>query len=280
MEATPTDYIKYYGTHKYNEIRLKNPALISIDSSNRMIFTQTGLHNVLIAFIASENRILFTQTKGIITYNVKTIRIEPSAIGNGMSLKRIRIDVATLVDRTNIDISSTSFEASRYTVNDAEVNIFPYTPSATQKQDIVIKMKGTDPITVKNIRLYADSNTTGSWVHVGNENDGVSVPAGTLVRYGATNRWIEETAGWESITVNNHYFNYDPAPRQVKTLQKFVPSTQATFDNTCAIGMNVILYDSNGNIISNRKTTNDILNRTGCLLNYESLTESDEYISQ
>ena len=288
MEATPTDYIKYYGTHKYNQIRLKNPGLISIDSlTNRMIFTQTGLNNVLMTSLDQN-----TVNKGILTPIIKTIRIEPSAIGNGMSLKRITINVGTLSAINNIDIFNTSFDSARYTLNDSTTNIFPYTPTASQKQYISIglihdSINGAYPISVKSIRLYADSNTTGSWVHIGNENDNVSVPAGTLVRYGATNRWIEMTAippaqpaTSVQVSATSSYFGFDPADGQVKILQKFVPSTQATVDNTCAIGMNVILYDSNGNIISNRKTTNDILNSTGCLLNYENLTESDEYISQ
>ena len=209
-----------------------------------------------------------------------------------MSLKRITINVGTLSAINNIDIFNTSFDSARYTLNDSTTNIFPYTPTASQKQYISIglihdSINGAYPISVKSIRLYADSNTTGSWVHIGNENDNVSVPAGTLVRYGATNRWIEMTAippaqpaTSVQVSATSSYFGFDPADGQVKILQKFVPSTQATVDNTCAIGMNVILYDSNGNIISNRKTTNDILNSTGCLLNYENLTESDEYISQ
>jgi hypothetical protein len=206
MEATPTDYNKYYGTHMYGQVRLKNPGLISIDSSNRIIFTQTGLHNVLMTFLINNNLYNTRRTKGIITYNIKTIRIEPASTGNGISLKSIYIDVGEATTADDMNISNTSFNSSKYSVNDGTTNIFPYTPNATQKQYIVINFNNTT--SVKTIKLYADS------------------------------------------------------------------------DKVQAVGMNVILYDFNKNIISNRKTTYDILNQGGCELNYDSVTETNEDFSQ
>jgi hypothetical protein len=166
-----------------------------------MIFTQTGLHNVLMTFLTNS-----TVNRGIITYNIQTIRIEPASTGNGISLKSIYIDVGEATTLRDMNISNTIYDSSRYTVNDGTTNIFPYTPTVTQKQYIIINFNITT--SVKKIKLYADS------------------------------------------------------------------------DKLQAVGMNVILYDFNRNIISNRKTTYEILNQGGCELNYDSVTETNEDFSQ
>ena len=63
----------------------------------------------------------------------------------------------------------------------------------------------------------------GKWVRKGNEGHWVTIPSGTLVRYGAGDRWVESTIKFTLFAVpfliSNDSFKVDPCPGVGKYLE-------------------------------------------------------------
>jgi len=60
----------------------------------------------------------------------------------------------------------------------------------------------------------------GKWVRKGNEGHYVTIPSGTLVRYGAGDRWVESTIKFAfPFLISNDSFKIDPAPGVGKCLE-------------------------------------------------------------
>jgi hypothetical protein len=64
----------------------------------------------------------------------------------------------------------------------------------------------------------------GTWAKVAVEGATFTVPAGTIVRYGAGSAWIYATG---SGTASNAYFGRDPAVNVVKSVEAFTPAAKA-----------------------------------------------------
>ena len=60
----------------------------------------------------------------------------------------------------------------------------------------------------------------GKWVRKGKEGDYVTIPSGTLVRYGAGERWVESTIKFAfPFLISNDSFKGDPCPGVGKCLE-------------------------------------------------------------
>lgn len=82
----------------------------------------------------------------------------------------------------------------------------------------------TPPSTVPatSMSLTTDPGTAGTWAKLADEGAVVTVPAGTIVRYGANGSYLyAKVAG--KFTVGNQFFTKDPAPKVVKTVDIFTP---------------------------------------------------------
>jgi hypothetical protein len=231
--------LTYYGTTHYRNVKLKDPGLLTIDSLNRIILTQSGYNSVLMINSISNNftpyRYIRNYVKhtytdlGIITMNpyydwhiitpvvalnsfigirnVRSIYIESSILGRGITLKKIVIDTG---DTDNITIDSQNFSSSLYVLYTREsfnnnqlitTNIFPYTSLSSVLDPYIVIQFGISATSTKNIKsitLYADSSKTQ------------------------------------------------------------------------AVGMNVVLTSIDNKVMSNRKTTHHILSTNGCRINYDS----------
>lgn len=71
-------YLNFYGTIR--SAAIKNPQLLSIDNNNRLIFTQSRLHNVIISPLNAYD--------GSIR-KIKKIRLEPASPGKRVAIKKI-----------------------------------------------------------------------------------------------------------------------------------------------------------------------------------------------
>ena len=67
--------------------------------------------------------------------------------------------------------------------------------------------------------MYAPQTQAGRWVWLGTENQTVSVPPNTHVRYGKDGRWVELVLSG-TFVVENSLFG-DPAPGVPKDLERF-----------------------------------------------------------
>jgi hypothetical protein len=112
-------YTKYYGNVINPEI--KNPALIVIDKSNRLMFTQTGLHSVLLTALTEPSTTI---------NNIKSIRIEPASIGRRICLTAIGIDPPIISQRTITTNGTTTMLPYSSNINDINpfINISFTTP--------------------------------------------------------------------------------------------------------------------------------------------------------
>lgn len=75
--------------------------------------------------------------------------------------------------------------------------------------------------------LTASPTANGTWAKIGAENAQITVPADTIVRYGAGTAWIYAKASG-SFFASNTYFGKDPAVNTVKTVEAFTPAAVAS----------------------------------------------------
>jgi len=74
--------------------------------------------------------------------------------------------------------------------------------------------------------LVASPTAAGTWAKIGAENASITVPADTIVRYGAGAAWVYAKVSG-AFTASNGYFGKDPAVQVVKTVQAFTPAAAA-----------------------------------------------------
>jgi hypothetical protein len=72
--------------------------------------------------------------------------------------------------------------------------------------------------------IVAAPTAPGTWSKIAAENAAFTVPADTLVRYGAGNAWIYSKGPG---TASNEYFGKDPAVNTVKAVEAFTPAAAA-----------------------------------------------------
>jgi len=114
--AATSPYINYYGNNNNiypNNPTLKNPGLLSIDKNNRLMFTQTGLHSVLLVPLNAPSTTI---------NNIASIRIEQASPGRRVCLKGFSINnnnfsyyspiLTTNANLVGINYSSNTYNSS------------------------------------------------------------------------------------------------------------------------------------------------------------------------
>ena len=176
--AMITPYRNYYGN--VSNPALKNPALLTIDKNNRLMFSQSALHSVLLVPLNSPSTTIS---------NIKSIRFEPLA-GRRVCLKSI--------------VFSPAISAAQNITTNGTATVLPYLSNANDINPFInITFTSPDTISFASLTLMAnagDVDAVGMRVLLFDSTD-------TLVSNRATTTAIISTAGYtlnyDGATVNN-----------------------------------------------------------------------------